>query len=146
MSEASTKFVGPTTFEGLTGRPVIQSMWEPSRIMDHIELVKWADLILLVPATANTINRLASGLADDLIGSLYLANNNKRPYWIAPAMNTNMYLHPATQRSIKQLAEWGCYIFETEEGVLACGDHGPGRLLDPDTIFEKITAELGGGE
>jgi phosphopantothenoylcysteine synthetase/decarboxylase len=142
LTEAAEKFVGKATFEGLTGRVAISDMWERGRNMEHIDLAKWADLFLLAPATANTINRLATGMADDLIGSLFLANNFNKPYWIAPAMNTGMFQHPATQSSMKQLRDWGAFIFETDVGRLACGDTGEGKFIEPDRIVEKVVAEF----
>ncbi|MCK5883703.1 MAG: phosphopantothenoylcysteine decarboxylase [Bacteriovoracaceae bacterium] len=140
-SDAALKFIGKATLEGLTHRPVITGMFEDSKMLAHIDLAKWADVILLYPATANTINGLAAGLAGELIGGIFLANNFKVPYWIAPAMNTNMYEHPITQASIKKLEDMGAFIFPTENGILACGDTGPGRLADPSLVYDKLVRE-----
>lgn len=137
-SDSLFNFVGRSTLEGLTGHEVLTDMYQPGRAMDHIQMARESDLILLCPATANQINRLAAGLADDLIGALFLANNFKTPYWIFPAMNTEMFLHPATQASIKALGGWGCSVFDTDEGRLACGEVGFGRMLEPS----KITAAV----
>jgi len=104
--------------------------------------MKWADLIILCPATANTINKLANGIGDNLLTSLFLAFDWSKPYLIAPAMNTKMYDHPATKNSMKKLAEWGVKILPTDEGYLACGDTGKGKLLEPDEIFEQIFLAL----
>lgn len=106
--------------------------------MDHIHLAKWADLAILYPASANTINALAAGLSDNVIGSLFLAWERSKPYWIAPAMNPAMLAHPATQRSLRTLKEWGVKILEPETGHHACGDLGPGRLTDPDQTVRDI--------
>ena len=95
MSEGAGYFIGESTFEGLTGRPVLGDVFERGRAHDHIRLAEWADLLLLYPASANHITRLRAGLADDLIGCLFLANNFRSPYWIAPAMNSHMLEHPA---------------------------------------------------
>ncbi len=140
-TNAALEFVGKATLEGLTHRPVITGMFEDGKMLSHIELAKWADVILLYPATANTINSLAAGLASDLIGGIFLANNFKRPYWIAPAMNTNMYEHPITQDAILKLQKMGAFIFPTETGILACGDTGPGKLTDPAIVFDKLIRE-----
>ena len=126
---SALNFLGEATLEGLTGKPVLSDMFAPGQLMDHINLVKWADVVVLAPATANTLNRLAQGLADDLIGALFLAHDWKKPYLIAPAMNTNMYQHPATQNSIKTLQAWGVNMLATSEGYLACGDEGQGKML-----------------
>lgn len=140
---SALKFIGEASLEGLTDRKVIVGMFEPRHHKDHINLVKWSDVIVLYPATANTINRLRAGMADDLISALFLANNFKRPYLIAPAMNHNMLEHPATQESMEVLSGWGAFIFETEEGMLACGDVGKGRIISPDVAFKKIVEVLG---
>lgn len=139
-SRSALEFVGAATLEGLSGHPVYSNLFQPGTMMEHIHLVKWADLILLCPASANSINRLAQGLADDWIGAIFLANNFRKPYWIAPAMNTEMFRHPATQASLKTLQGWGVTVLETGTGMLACGDQGEGRLIEPDVIFERIQA------
>ena len=135
---SALNFLGEATLEGLTGKPVLSDMFAPGQLMDHINLVKWADVVVLAPATANTLNRLAQGLADDLIGALFLAHDWKKPYLIAPAMNTNMYQHPATQNSIKTLQAWGVNMLATSEGYLACGDEGQGKMLEPELILKAI--------
>jgi len=135
---SALKFIGAATLEGLTGKPVLSDMFEPGQLMDHINLIKWADVVILAPATANTINRLSQGLANDLIGALFLAHDWKKPYLIAPAMNTKMYQHPATQASLKTLHEWGVDVLSTAEGYLACGDEGPGKMLEPEFILKAI--------
>lgn len=137
-TNSALKFIGEATLEGLTGKPVLTDMFAPGQLMDHINLVKWADLVILAPATANTLNRLAQGLADDLIGALFLAHDWKKPYLIAPAMNTKMYQHPATQNSIKTLKTWGVNMLATSEGYLACGDEGQGKMLEPERILNAI--------
>ncbi len=137
-TEAALKFVGEATLEGLTDKPVYKSMFGDGLAKAHIELADWADIMLLCPASANTINSLAGGLAESLTGALFLANNFRKPYLIAPAMNSNMYEHPATRRSLKQLEDWGCEVYPTGEGMLACGAIGKGRLIEPDEIFKDI--------
>ncbi len=137
-SAAALKFVGASTLEGLTGKPVYTDLYETGKQMAHINLAKWADLSLLCPATANTINKLANGLGDDLLSSLFLAHDFAKPYFVAPAMNTAMYDHPATQESLKKLNSWGVHILPTAEGRLACGDIGQGKLLEPDLVWDSI--------
>lgn len=102
MTEASLKFIGKATLEGLTGKPVLIDHFEDGKMMNHISLVKWADLTILCPASANTINKMANGIADNLVTSLFLANTWDKPYLVVPAMNTLMFNHPATQESLEK--------------------------------------------
>ena len=142
LSESGLKFIGESTLEGLTGKPVHSDLFEHGRALEHISLVDWADLLLLYPASANHISRLRHGLADDLIGCLFLANNFRKPYWIAPAMNSNMLAHPAVTEALSTLKSWGCRVLPTGEGRLACGEVGYGRLLEPERLLELIREEL----
>ena len=135
---SALQFIGAATLEGLTGKPVVVDTFESGGMMSHINLVKWADLTILAPATANTINKLASGIGDNILTSLFLAHDWQTPYLIAPAMNTWMYDHPATKLSLEKLKNWGVEIFSTSEGYLACGDLGKGKLLEPDLIYNRI--------
>lgn len=142
MSSAAQKFIGSTTIEGLTGETVGTDLYSTGEAMNHIHWVRWADLILVAPATANTINKLAHGIGDDLISTLFLAHDFTKSFLIAPAMNTKMYLHPTTQTSIATLKNFGCEILETASGVLACGEVGYGRLLEPELLFNEIENRL----
>ena len=137
-TESALQFVGPAALEGITRRPLKKEMFADSSEIDHIELARWADLILLYPASAATIARLRVGLAEDLVSAIFLANNFQVPYWIATAMNSNMLEHPATQENLNILSEWGARIIETEAGMLACGEIGSGRLIEPETIHTMI--------
>lgn len=137
-TKSALEFIGPATLEGLSGRAIKVSTFTKGEMMDHINLAKWADLFITYPVSANTLNRLDSGLADDLIGATYLANNFNKPYLLAPGMNVEMLKHPRVQKSIKNLEEYGAYVFDTEEGLLACGDVGKGRVIDPGSVFLKI--------
>lgn len=137
-SNSALQFIGKATLEGLTSKPVYTDSFEDGKMMSHINLVKWADLTILCPATANTINKMANGVGDNLITSLFLAHDWNKPYIIAPAMNTAMFDHPATQESISKLEKWGVKILPTDDGHLACGDYGKGKLLDPDKIYNHI--------
>ncbi len=142
-TESALQFIGPAALEGITRRPLKQEMFADSSEIDHIELARWADLILLYPASAATISRLRMGLAEDLVSAVFLANNFQAPYWIAPAMNSNMLEHPATQENLNILSEWGARIIETEAGILACGEIGAGRLVEPETIHSMIKEYIG---
>jgi phosphopantothenoylcysteine decarboxylase/phosphopantothenate--cysteine ligase len=136
------KFVGEATLEGLTGRPVATHLYAAGRMMDHIHLNTWADLIILCPATANTLNKMAAGVGDDLVSTLFLAFDFSKPYVIAPAMNTKMLNHPATQASMQTLKGYGVKILATGSGQLACGDVGDGRLLEPEDILQHLKTFL----
>ncbi len=135
---SALRFVGAATLEGLTGKPVRTDLWEAGTAMDHINLVKWADIVVLCPATANTINAFAAGLAPDLLGALFLAHDWRKPYLLAPAMNPAMWSHPATEAAVEKLRGWGVRILPVGSGRLACGDEGAGRLLEPEAILEAI--------
>ena len=142
VSECALKFIGIATLEGLTGNQVYTDPFAPNQVMSHIDLVKWADLTIVCPATANTINKMANGIADNLLTSLFMAHNWSKPYLLAPAMNTSMYNHPATQESLVKLSNWGVEVLPVAEGNLACGDIGRGKLLEPDEIYQKIMEVL----
>lgn len=141
-SASALRFVGAATLEGLTGYPVFTDAFETGRAMDHIELERWADLIVLCPASASMINKLSAGIGEDAISTLFLAHEFKKPYLVAPAMNHAMYLHPTTQASLTRLREWGVQIIEPESGALACGENGTGRLASPEKILKTIAAVL----
>ncbi len=139
---AALQFVGPATLEGLTGRPVATDTFASGSLMDHIHLVRRADLVVLCPATANSINRLAAGIADDLIGTMFLAHDFRVPYVVVPAMNAAMYDHPATRLAIDRLRGWGVEFIDPSAGSLACGEIGPGRLAEPDDILADLLGRL----
>lgn len=141
-SSAALQFVGNSTIEGLTGKPVVSGLYASGNVMDHIHLVRWADLIIVAPASANFINKIARGVGDDLATTQFLAHDFKKPYLVAPAMNTSMYLHPVTQESIRLLKNMGVEILETASGVLACGEVGWGRLLEPDLLVKEVQSRL----
>lgn len=142
-SQSALNFVGEVSFEALSGEIVSQDTFEIGGALDHIHLMRWADLVISAPATGNFINKIANGIADDFLGTLALAHDFTKPFLIAPAMNTQMYLHPATQSSIAKLKQYGFSILETASGVLACNEIGSGKLLDPDLIFNEIEKSLG---
>ena len=142
VSDYALRFVGATTFEALTGNPVYTDSFAPRQVMSHIDLVKWADLTIVCPATANTINKMANGIADNLLTSLFLAHDFSKPYLVAPAMNTLMYNHPTTQESLSKLSGWGIQVLPVAKGYLACGDTGSGKLLEPEDIYQYIMNAL----
>lgn len=141
-SPSALQFVGAATLEGLTGESVVSDLWEKGEAMAHIHLMRWADVIAVIPASAHFINRVSQGIGDDLLTTMFLAHDFKKPYLIAPAMNTSMYLHPVTQKSIRSLKEMGVEILEAASGVLACGEVGYGRLLEPALLQEEIEKRL----
>jgi Phosphopantothenate-cysteine ligase (EC 6.3.2.5)/Phosphopantothenoylcysteine decarboxylase (EC 4.1.1.36) len=138
LSENAQKFVTPLTFQALAGNEVYVDAFREgnSRIIAHIDLADWPDLILVAPATANIIGKLSAGIADDLISTTLLAT--EKPIWIAPGMNVHMYHHPAVQRNLENLKADGCFILEPKEGYLACGYTGKGRMEEPERILERI--------
>lgn len=142
VTKSASKFIGNATLEGLTGNRVYNDSFEDGNMMTHISLIKQSDLVILCPATANMINKMAAGIGDDLVSSLFLAQDFSKPFLIAPAMNTNMYNHPTTQHSLGKLREWGAKQIGPEQGVLACGDTGMGRLAQESVITEIVLKEL----
>ena len=142
-SAGALRFVGAATLEGLTGRTPFTDLYAAGRTMDHIRLARWADIALLCPATANSLNRLAAGLADDPIGALFLAwEVQRKPYLIAPAMNATMWDHPATRGARERLAGFGATLLPVGDGRLACGEQGEGRLLEVDELEKLVLGAL----
>lgn len=143
-TQAALKFVGKATLEALTGRRVYDDLWADGAALDHLDFTQGADLALVCPATANTLNRMAAGLADDLLGTLFLAwEIQAKPWWVVPAMNHRMWLHPATQESVARLRRWGVRVVEPSDGMHACGEGGPGRLPEPEQIAHEVLSALG---
>ena len=140
MTGAATKFVGPATFQALTGRPVITDLWDPSfaNNMAHIELSRDADAILVAPASADFLAKLAHGLADDVLSTTCLARNC--PLLVAPAMNREMWDHPATQRNVATLRGDGVTVLGPAAGDQACGEVGMGRMLEPEELLAAVLA------
>jgi phosphopantothenoylcysteine decarboxylase/phosphopantothenate--cysteine ligase len=138
MTEAATRFVSSLTFAALSGRRVYTGMFEPDagEEMTHISLARECDLFIIAPATAQSIAKLAYGFADDLLSTLVLANHAK--VLVFPAMNSNMYCHAATKANLTRLQEYGYGVIEPEQGKLACGDEGIGRLVDWERARESI--------
>jgi phosphopantothenoylcysteine decarboxylase/phosphopantothenate--cysteine ligase len=142
MTEAACHFITPTTMQGLSGKPVYTSQWDERvpNSMAHINLGREADAIVIAPASADFIAKLALGLADDLLSTLCLARNC--PLFIAPAMNREMWQNKATQRNIAQLVADGVQVLGPDCGVQACGEEGMGRMLEPEQLAEYIMASF----
>jgi len=142
MTESATRFVTPLTFAALSGRKVHGSIFTAAEAeqIPHIKLARQADAVLIAPATAQTIARLAHGLADDLLATIVLATNAK--IVICPAMNSQMYRHPATQANLAKLREYGYTIIKPACGTMACGEEGPGRLVDWDEARQALLGML----
>jgi phosphopantothenoylcysteine decarboxylase/phosphopantothenate--cysteine ligase len=142
MTPSATRFIGPLTMEALTGRPVLREVLEPGRgsRIEHVASGEEADLMVVAPATAHTIARLANGMADEMVSTVALVR--RCPLLIAPGMNVNMWSHPATQDNVKKLEERGCFRVGPEPGELACGVTGLGRMTEPNHIFEACAGAL----
>src|SRR2546423_3964701 len=142
MTHSATRFVGPFTFEAITRRRVITDQFDAGMNADieHIALASTIDLLLIAPATANIIGKLANGIADDFLSTLYTAT--RAPVLVAPAMNTQMFQHPAVRKNLDTLAASGVGFVEPGEGYLACGWIGKGRLAEPDEIVAAAESIL----
>lgn len=142
MTEAATHFITPTTMQGLSGKPVFTDQWDASvpNSMAHINLSRAADAIVIAPASADFIAKLAHGLANDLLSALCLAR--VCPLIVAPAMNREMWLSAATQRNVAQLRADGVYVLGPDSGIQACGEEGMGRMLEAAELAQDITTIL----
>ncbi len=142
MTRSARRFVGPLTFEAITRHPVITSQWAPGLNADieHITLATDIQLLIVAPATANVIGKFANGIADDFLSTLYLAT--RAPVLMAPAMNTRMLEHEAVQRNLGQLSARGVRFVDPDEGYLACGWMGKGRLAEPELIAQAAEQVL----
>ncbi len=144
MTESATKFVAPLTFQAITRRSVYTSIWDRSDDFksQHLSLSERADLMIIAPATANMIAKMAGGIADDLVSTLALSAQGSCDILLAPAMNERMFLAPATKRNIETLAGWGVKIIGPETGYLACGTSGLGRMSEPLQILATASELL----
>lgn len=142
QTASAAKLVGPTTFEALSDHPVLLDTFRGvTGTMDHIHWAKWAERVIVAPLSANTLGRLACGLADDALSTVMMAIPRGTPITLAPAMNTEMWLHPIVQRNLRWLADLGRYrVVDPVEKRLACGDYGVGGMADPAEI---LAAALG---
>ncbi|MBI1753301.1 MAG: bifunctional phosphopantothenoylcysteine decarboxylase/phosphopantothenate--cysteine ligase CoaBC [Acidobacteria bacterium] len=143
LTEAGSRFITPLTLTSLTGEPCYganpdQGEWRATPSIEHIELARWADLVAVVPATANILGKAANGLASDLLSTLLLAT--RAPVLWAPAMNTGMWEHPAVQANLARLRSFGHAVVEPAAGIMACGEEGTGKLAEVASIAEAIQA------
>ncbi|MDR3289898.1 MAG: phosphopantothenoylcysteine decarboxylase [Rickettsiales bacterium] len=137
MTENATKLINPQLFSSISGNFVrTKTFDDTTNKIVHIDLSRWADLIVVVPATANIIGKLANGIADDLLSTMLMGSNKQ--IMIAPAMNTEMYNSLAFQRNLKQIKSDGVIVIDSCDGSLACGESGKGRMEEPENIFGKI--------
>ncbi|EPZ39296.1 MULTISPECIES: bifunctional phosphopantothenoylcysteine decarboxylase/phosphopantothenate--cysteine ligase CoaBC [Anoxybacillus] len=146
MTEAACQFVTPLTFQALSKNEVYVDTFDEKNpnVIAHIDLADWAHIVLVAPATANTIAKLAYGLADNMVTTILLAT--KAPVWLAPAMNVHMYEHPAVQQNMRTLQSYGYRFIEPAEGMLACGYVGKGRLEEPETIVALLEQHVASNE
>lgn len=138
MTHGAQAFITPLTFQALSGNPVHTELLDPAAEagMGHIELARWADLLLVAPASCDTLAKFANGLADDLLSTVFLAT--KSPVWVAPAMNQQMWAAKATQRNLQTLVEDGVHVIMPDAGEQACGDVGLGRMPEPEEIARQV--------
>ena len=140
MTEHACRFIAPLTLETLTGNRVHTDLFAARDEIAHIALAKWADLFVVAPATANTIGKMAHGIADNLLLTCYLSA--RCPVALAPAMDLDMYAHPTTQENIEKLRNLGVRIIEPGSGELASGLTGKGRMAEPEEIIEQVRGLL----
>jgi len=142
MTQNATNFINPITFETLTGHKCLVDTFDRNFEfqVEHVSLAKQADLILVAPASANVIGKMAHGIADDMLTTTLLAC--KAPILVSPAMNTNMYENPIVQDNLRILEKYGMKVIDPASGYLACGDTGAGKMPEPETLFARIEAEL----
>ncbi|MBI4615676.1 MAG: hypothetical protein HY720_18810 [Planctomycetes bacterium] len=140
MSQAATRLVSPEMFRAVSGRPVLVDLFEPAQaeVYGHIEQARSVDLAIVAPATANVLGKVAAGIADDALTTVLLTLTC--PIWFAPAMNTRMYANRIVQRNVQTLRDAGYRILEPEEGRLACGDVGVGRMAAVERILDELRA------
>ena len=138
MTASAMQFVTPLTFQALSGNAVQTRLLDADEenAMGHINLARWADLLIIAPATANMLAKMSYGIADDLLSTLYLAAECR--VFVAPAMNQAMWLKPVTQDNIRRLQQYGVTVIAPESGSQACGETGPGRMTDPVTVCEQV--------
>lgn len=143
MTRHATEFVGPLTFQSISGYPVITEMFAPTDDPEikHIQLAQSIDLLLVAPATANTLAKFANGIADDFLSTLYISTT--APVLVAPAMNVEMWAHPATRENVGRLRDRGVQFVDPEQGYLACRTVGAGRLAEPDQIVQRACEIIG---
>ena len=143
MTGSAQRFLGPATLSAITGTPPAVDFWDEASPAPHLDLARWADAVCIAPATAATMSRLAHGLSEDLLSAVVLAT--RAPVLVAPAMHSEMWAHRATRRNLAALLADGVTIVGPASGPLAGGDHGPGRMVEPEEICATLEKVLGGG-
>lgn len=145
MTRAAQRLVAPVTFEAVSGNPVATTLWpaQADRPLPHISLAERAHVVVVAPATANFIGKVAAGIADDVVTTTVMTAFASVPVLIAPAMNARMWANPIVQRNVKTLTELGCRIIGPGEGWLACGTRGVGRMAEVNEILLAVEAALG---
>jgi phosphopantothenoylcysteine decarboxylase/phosphopantothenate--cysteine ligase len=140
MTEAAGRLVTPLTFAAMSGHPVFHDLWdiEHSHRPEHVDLADRHDVMVIAPATANCLGKVAAGIADDMLTTTVMVVATTMPVLIAPAMNTRMYENPVVQRNVTALRDLGYRFVEPAEGYLACGDYGKGKMAEPETLAEEI--------
>ena len=144
MTDAAQRLVSPITFEAVSGNQVATTLWPApgARPLDHLSLTERADLIVVAPATANFIGKVAAGIADDVVTTTVTAAFASLPVLVAPAMNSGMWANPVVQRNVKTLADLGYKLVGPGEGWLACGTRGVGRMAEVEEVIQAIEAAL----
>lgn len=145
MTDAATRFVAPLTFQTLSGRPVITSVWQPQEhhSAEHVGIARWADLAIVAPCTANMMAKVAAGLCDDVVSLTLAALPSPTPVLLAPAMNADMWANPITQRNLRTIVDTlGHQTVGPDEGWQACRTSGSGRMSEPDVILEAAARLL----
>ena len=140
MTHSATQLVGPRTFEALTGRPVRTEVFDDTKIHAHIDLAREAELLCIAPATANILGKMACGIADDLLSTIFLSFRG--PVLVAPAMNCEMWEKKVVRRNVAQLTADGVFFIGPETGRLSCGEVGIGRMAEPEKILQAVQAAL----
>ena len=139
VTDSVQQFIGEATLEGLSGHPVLTNTFAAGDMMAHIHVSRWADVIVVCPATANVINKMTAGIADDMLTTTWVAAYDlKKPMIVVPVMNTAMWHYPATVQSIETLENWGVHIINPDDGDLACGEYGAGRMPEVDDLLLRI--------
>ncbi len=144
ITDGAQKFITPLTFQSITHRLCYTSLWQSSEdfTSQHIALTELADLMVVAPATANILAKMACGISDDLVSCLALSATGACPILAAPAMNTRMWSAPATKANVEKLSAWGVHMVAPDEGYLACGTVGAGRMAEPTAILEAVKTLL----
>ena len=136
LTDNAQYFITPTTLETVSKNRCYTELFTNTKDVEHVSLADWADIMVIAPATANIMGKICNGICDDLLTTVVMALD--KPCYIFPSMNTKMYTHPSVQENINKLRQWGYVVHEPEEGELACGSSGPGRLAELEDLIKAI--------